>query len=250
VELLSGQGGPRLHLWRAAHKNDDWYADRDWTKNGVKELKWTVLETKAKQVNSGTVNVSVKLKGEGKNGFEVTHEVTYTVSSDGEIEVSNNVTSNNPKLVVGRMGVRWMLNKQLDQISYFGRGPMENYSDRKRGFDIAVYKSTIQEQLTPYEKPMDCGNHEDVRWAVVSEKNGTGILVTSDKDLMQITALPFTDEELEKPEYKIDLPQSSATVLCISHKTLGVGSASCGPKPLDQYMVFAEPVSFSYTIKL
>jgi beta-galactosidase len=250
VELLSGQGGPRLHLWRAAHKNDDWYADRDWTKNGVKELKWSVLETKAKQVNSGTVNVFVKLKGEGKNGFEVTHEVTYTVSGDGEIEVSNNVTSNNPKLVVGRMGVRWMLNKQLDQISYFGRGPMENYSDRKRGFDIAVYKSTIQEQLTPYEKPMDCGNHEDVRWAVVSEKNGTGILVTSDKDLMQITALPFTDEELEKPEYKIDLPQSSATVLCISHKTLGVGSASCGPKPLDQYMVFAEPVSFSYTIKL
>jgi len=110
--------------------------------------------------------------------------------------------------------------------------------------------SSVVEQMTPYEKPMDCGNHEDVRWANLFQKNGTGILVTSDKDLMQITALPFTDEELEKPEYKIDLPQSSATVLCISHNTLGVGSASCGPKPLDQYLVFAAPTIFSYILKI
>ncbi len=250
LELLAGQGGPRLHLWRAAHKNDDGYADRNWIKNGLKEITWSVLESKAIQINAGTVMLSVKLKGEGKNGFEVIHNAVYTINGDGEIAVDNDVNSNNSKLVVGRMGVRLMLNKQMDQISYFGRGPMENYSDRKRGFDIAIYNSTIKEQLTPYEKPMDCGNHEDVRWATISEKDGAAIHVTSDKDLMQFTALPYTDEELEKPEYKIDLPQSSATVLCISHKTLGVGSASCGPRPLDQYLVFAEPITFSYTFKL
>jgi len=148
------------------------------------------------------------------------------------------------------MGVRLMLNKQMDQISYFGRGPMENYSDRKRGFDIGLYSSSILEQLTPYEKPMDCGNHEDVRWVTISQKNAPGIHVMSDKNLMQITALPYTDEELEKPEYRIDLPQTSATVLCISHKTLGVGSAGCGPRPFEQYLVYAEPTTFSYTIKI
>ncbi len=249
-DLLTSLGGPRLHLWRAPHKNDDWYADREWVKNGLRELKWSVIETTAKQINAGTVQISVKLKGEGKNSFEVTHDAVYTITGNGEIAVSNKVNSSNPKLVVGRMGVRLMLNNQLNQIAYFGRGPMENYSDRKRGFDVALYSSSILEQLTPYEKPMDCGNHEDVRWVTISQENGTGIHVTSDKDLMQITALPYTDEELEKPEYKIDLPQSSATVLCISHKTLGVGSASCGPKPLDQYLVFAEPVSFSYIFKI
>ncbi len=249
-EILTNEGGPRLHLWRAAHKNDDMWADRDWVKNGLKELKWSVIETVANQVNPNTVQISVKLKGEGNNNFEVTHDAVYTITGDGEIVVSNRVNSNNPKLVVGRMGVRIMLNKQLDQISYFGRGPMENYSDRKRAFDIGLYNSSILEQLTPYEKPMDCGNHEDVRWATIFQKGGTGIHVTSDKDLMQITALPYTDEQLEKPEYKIDLPQSSATVLCISHKTLGVGSAGCGPKPLDQYLIFAEPTTFSYTFKI
>jgi beta-galactosidase len=216
----------------------------------LKELKWTVLETSANKVDANTVQISVKLKGDGKNGFEVTHDAVYTVTGNGEITVSNKVDSNNPKLVVGRMGVRLILNKQLDQISFFGRGPMENYSDRKRAFDIGLYSSSIQEQMTPYEKPMDCGNHEDVRWAEISQKGGTGIKVTSDKDFMQITALPYTDEELEKPEYKIDLPQSSATVLCVSHKTLGVGSNGCGPRPLEQYQVFAEPTSFSYTIKI
>jgi beta-galactosidase len=71
--------------------------------------------------------------------------------------------------------------------------------------------------MTPYEKPMDCGNQKDVHWAEISQKAGSGIKITSDKNLMQVTALPYTDEEMEKTEYRIDLPQSSATVLCISH---------------------------------
>ena len=249
-ELLVSQGGPRLHLWRAAHKNDDSYADHDWIKYGFRELRWSVTELNTIQIDPATVQISVKLKAEGKNNFEITHESVYSISGDGEIAVLNKVNSNNQNVIVGRMGVRLMINKQLDQISYFGRGPMENYSDRKRGFDIGLYSSSIQEQLTPYEKPMDCGNHEDVRWAVVSQKNGPGIHVASDKDFMQITALPYTDEELEKPEYRIDLPQRSATILCISHKTLGVGSASCGPRPLPQYITYAVPTEFNYTLRI
>ena len=248
--LLTDEGGPRLHLWRAPHKNDDMWADREWVKNGIKELKWSVTETSVNQINPGSVQISVKLKGEGKNSFEVTHDAVYTINGDGEIAVSNQVNSNNPKLVVGRMGVRVLLNKQLNQITYLGRGPMENYSDRKRGFDVGLYSSSILKQLTPYEKPMDCGNHEDVRWAKIFQQNGAAIRVTADKELMQITALPYSDEEMERTEYKIDLPQISHTVLCISHKTLGVGSAGCGPKPLDQYLVYAEPASFSYTLKI
>jgi len=62
--------------------------------------------------------------------------------------------------------------------------------------------------------------------------------------------LPYSDEEMEKVEYRIDMPQSIATVFCISHLTLGVGSAGCGPKPLPQYIVYAQPTSFTYTLKL
>ncbi len=72
------------------------------------------------------------------------------------------------------MGVRLFLDKKFDQVAYFGRGPMENYADRKRGFDVGVYSRMVKDQLTPYEKPMECGNHEDVRWAKVTTAVGSG----------------------------------------------------------------------------
>lgn len=250
TNLLTADSGPRLHLWRAPHRNDDMWASREWDKAGLRELKWTASEVTAKQIDPSTVQITVKLKGEGKAPFVVNHNAIYTVKGDGTITADNNVSSSNPQLVVGRMGVRLMLNKQLDHLTYFGRGPMENYADRKRGFDVGLYSSSVKDQQTPYEKPMDCGNHEDVRWAKLTAANGIGLQANSDANLMQITALPYTDEELDKPEYKIDLPTSSATVLCISHQTLGVGSNGCGPRPLPQYTVYATPTTFTYTLKL
>jgi beta-galactosidase len=72
----------------------------------------------------------------------------------------------------------------------------------------------------------------------------------ADSSLLQLSALPYSDEEMEKVEYKIDLPASKGTVLCISHKTLGVGSNGCGPRPQEPYLVYAKPASFTYQIRL
>ena len=67
---------------------------------------------------------------------------------------------------------------------------------------------------------------------------------------MKVESEAFSDEEMEKTEYRVDLPKTSATVFCISHLTLGVGTAGCGPRPLPQYIVYAAPSSFTYTLKL
>ncbi len=250
VNILLPDGGPRLHLWRAPHRNDDMYADRVWTNAGIKELTWTVKEITSARTSPSDVTISVKLTGEGKNGFTVDHDVVYTISGNGVIKAENSVSSSNPTLVAGRIGVRMFLDKQYDQVEYFGRGPMENYSDRKRGFDVGVYKATVRELMTPYEKPMDAGNHEDVRWVKVMNTSGRGITAEYVSSLLQFTALPYSDEQMDKVEYRIDLPESNATVLCISHLTLGVGSGSCGPRPQPQYMVNLAPVTFSYSLNL
>jgi beta-galactosidase len=250
INLLTADGGPKLHLWRAPHVRDDMWAVKDWYKFGLNELRWIVQETDADQSDQTTVKITAKLKGEGKSGFEVSHNLVYTINGNGSITADNNVSSNNPQLVIGRMGIRMFLGKQFERFNYFGRGPMENYSDRKRGFDIGLYHSSVKEQLTPYEKPMECGNHEDVRWASLTGSNSLGIMAKCSSNVMQVSALPYSDEELEKPEYRIDLPESKATVLCLSHQTLGVGSSSCGPKPLKQFIVYAEPASFTYVLQL
>ena len=248
--LLRNNGGPMLHLWRAPHQIDDMWAYQDWDKYGLQNLLWTVDDVKTSQLTNGAVQIKVSLVGEGKQNFVVHHDAVYSISNDGVINVANKVDCSDHKLVLARMGVRLFLNKDLNQFEYFGRGPMENYIDRKSGFDVGHYSSSVAEQMTPYEKPMECGNHEDVRWASVTSGNGTGIKVNMDTALLQVSALPYSDEEMTPVEYKIDLPQSKGTVLCISGKTLGVGSNGCGPRPLERCRVYAQLSGFNYQIRL
>jgi len=250
LNILKSGGGPKLHLWRAAHRNDDMYANKGWTTTGLKELKWTTQGISVEQTSASEVKISAKLYGEGKNGFTVNHDVVYKISGNGIITAENNISSSNPQQVAGRIGIRLFLDKQFELAEYFGRGPVENYSDRKRASDIGVYKSTVKELLTPYEKPMDAGNHEDVRWVKITNGGGVGLMAQCDTSLLQFTALPYSDEQMENVEYKIDLPQSEATVFCVSYRTLGVGSNSCGPRPLPQYMVYLAPASFTYKLNL
>lgn len=248
--LLLPDGGPSLHLWRAPHRNDDMWADKDWETYGLKHLVTTVSNLSVTQVSPTVAQVKVMVNLTGKGGFSVQHQATYTIYGDGSIVVDNVVNPQGRRIALARMGVRLQLVKQLDHFAYYGRGPMENYADRKTGSDIGLYTSLVNEQLTPYAKPMECGNHEDVRWAALSGKNLATLLVQADSTNLQVSALPYTDEVMAPVEYSVDLPPSAITVLTVAAKTLGVGSASCGPRPEDQYIAWSDSTSFSYSLKL
>jgi len=247
--LVADSGAPKLHLWRASHRNDDDWAYNMWQKFGVNSLQYTVVDFKVEVVDHTSVKVTSTTKANGKEGFGVYHTATYLVKGDGSIKIDNKVQFVGFRINLARIGVRMLLDKKLDRMMFFGRGPYENYSDRKSAADVGIYDLGVNEQYE-YEKPMERANHEEVRWAKLSGNNMPGFMVKSDENLMQVAALPHTDEQMYPVEYKIDLPTSSATVLCVSTKTLGVGSASCGPRPLEKFQVFSDATSFSYTIKL
>ncbi|HEY6915845.1 MAG TPA: glycoside hydrolase family 2 TIM barrel-domain containing protein, partial [Paludibacter sp.] len=249
TNLLTTDGGPQLHLWRAGHRTDDDWAFRQWEKFGVTTLKYTLVDFKVETVDNASVKVTSTTKADGKEGFGVYHTATYIVKGDGSITVDNKVQFVGFQINLAKIGVRMMLDKKLDRMAFFGCGPFENYSDRKSAAEEGLYEIGVNEQYT-YEKPMERGNHEDVRWAKLSGKDMPSLLVESDAKLMQVAALPHTDEQMQPVEYKIDLPASTATVLSISTKTLGVGSNSCGPQPLERFKVSAENTSFTYTLKL
>jgi beta-galactosidase len=249
TNLLVANGAPKLHLWRAAHRTDDDWAYRQWEKFGVTTLQYTPVDYKIETVDNSTVKITSTTKAEGKEGFGVYHTATYLIQGDGSIKVDNQVQFIGFKINLAKIGVRMLLDKKLDRMTFFGRGPYENYSDRKSAAVVGLYEIGVNEQYE-YEKPMERGNHEEVRWTKLSGKDMPSLLVQSDEKLMQVAALPHTDEQMNPVEYKIDLPESSATVLSVSTKTLGVGSNSCGPQPLDKFKVFAEPTLFTYTIKL
>ena len=78
------------------------------------------------------------------------------------------------QIVLPRIGVKMSVNKDLARVTYYGRGPDENYNDRMRGSFIGRYSSTVPEQLPPYVKPTECGNHQDVRWWGADRRQGRG----------------------------------------------------------------------------
>ncbi len=247
--MLVEGGGPKLYLWRAPHRNDDVWASKAWDQYGINSLQTTVKSIKATQL-SDAVLVEASLLEQGKQGWSATYETAYRVASDGSIAVKNNFVPAGEKIPLARIGVRLELNKSYDQFSYLGRGPMENYSDRDRGSDVGLYSSSVQQQLTPYPKPMEAGNHEDTRWAALGGNNLPTLIAVSDGKLLQVSALPLKDEQLDEPAHSVDLPPSTSTVVTLDTRTLGVGSNSCGPRPLAQYMVWSEPTEFSYVLRL
>jgi len=245
--LLPG-GGPKLHLWRAQHRNDDGWAAGGWYSAGLMNLKPEVLDLQSAKKATGEILISSSVRYVGKNGFSVLHLASYTVYPDGTVAVDNGVSPSGSNITLARVGVRMLLDPGLSALNYFARGPMENYADRKRGSDIGRYTSTVAAQMTPYPKPQENGNHEDLKWLSLLSKNGPPLAALADGQPLQFSALPYRDEDMEDVPYSVDLPKSNATVLILSGKTLGVGSAACGPRPLPEYRLDSSPRSFSYVL--
>ncbi len=247
--LLPG-GGPKLHLWRAQHRNDDGWAAHGWATAGLAKLVPEVLGLTTQKKATGEVIVSSSVRYQGTNGFSAHHFAAFTVYPNGTIAVDNGVSPSGQNISLARLGVRLLLNPNLKELKYFARGPMENYSDRKRGSDIGLYTSSVTEQMTPYEKPQECGNHEDLKWLTLSGNGIPTLAAMSADEPLQFSALPYRDEQMEDVAYRIDLPKSDATVLILSGKTLGVGSSSCGPRPLPEYRLDCTPRRFSYVLHI
>lgn len=249
--LLAGNGGPRLHLWRAAHKIDDMWAYGTWSRYGVLRPTSKLLSLSVEPCGPSAVRITVSQEVFCKQDFGLGHVATYTVYGDGSIVVDNSVTPWGKQIPLARLGVRLLLDPALDRFSYLGRGPMENYADRKRGSDIGLFSGTVRDNLTPYAKPMECGNHEDVRWAAVTDNRGAGLMAQAKAgEVLQASSLPYTDEQMDVADYSVDLPPVTTSALVLATRTTGVGSAGCGPHPDEDCIVRSVPATFSYVLRL
>ena len=265
--IVPGSGGLALYAYRAPHLNDDKWVDGIWRADGLDHLVVhpSVMEvvgpSAAGPSGDGAVQIRASSLAEGNAGFGFMQAVDYTVNRDGSIDVRASVLPEGQRIVLPRLGMRVQLNPSLDHLAYDARGPQENYPDRELGAEIGRYASSVRDQLTPYVRPMECGNRGDARWCALTHgSQGPGIRV----DLVppgalgsnpsaaiggfSFSALPYTDEQLEKAAYAKDLPPSSSTVLCLAAKTLGVGTDSCGPATFAAYRIYADPTVFSFRL--
>ena len=175
--------------------------------------------------------------------------LTYHVYGDGSIRVNTEYTPVSGKYDLPEFGTLFKLKPEYENISWYGAGPMETYSDRLVGAKIDFYSGKVSEQLAKYLSPQESGNKSLVRFAKLTDKKGRGLLVAG--DCINVSALCYTPSELEEARHDFELPPVTKTVLRISLSQMGIGGDDTwGAPTLDEYLLKGEgTLKFDYVIK-
>ena len=279
-EIIKDGNGPKLDAYRAPTDNDAGIGYHNaWFKNGLYDLQhvvksWTCTPSKKDR----TYKLDFTVESQGKEGCDVNygnrdrdpescynfeknkHALTdadlkftsrqiYTIYKDGSIEMQSAIGANRSKVILPRIGYSMVLPSELNQYDYYGRGPVNNYNDRKTSQFIGWYHSPVAEQGIMLPKPQAQGNREEVRWCAVTNSQQQGVVFISDST-MSASALPWSQQELTLAAHPYQLPKSSGTHLHLDAKVTGLGGASCGQGgPLTPDQVRSTPTTFGFIIR-
>lgn len=265
--------GPKVDAFRAAVDNDNWARDA-WVANGLHNLRHKATSTEVIQGKNGTVALRFKVESQAPNGatllggnsgknsyqehtnkpfgpndFKISSEQIYTIYPDGSIELQAALSSNKPKLALPRIGFALQLPEAFNQFTYYGRGPINNYNDRRSSQFIERHTTPVAEAGIMLPKPMAQGNREEVRWCALTNGAGQGALFVAGTE-MSASALPWSQKELHLAPHGYQLPKSSGTHLHLDAKVTGLGGTSCGQAPPSrEERAYATSYNFSFIIR-
>jgi beta-galactosidase len=152
---------------------------------------------------------------------------------------------------IARVGIVFETVTGLEDATWFGRGPHESYPDRRRGARVGRWQSRVADLAVPYVSPQENGGRADVRWlelADLSERDGARILrLTFDRPL-QVSATHHRDADLAAAGHDIDLVARPETIVHIDAAHRGLGTASCGPDTLPEYLVGPGTYEWTWTL--
>ncbi|MDL2245859.1 DUF4981 domain-containing protein [Parabacteroides sp. OttesenSCG-928-J18] len=251
-ELL--QSPMRLNTWRAplANEVDQWNAGNSRSNNwkegygrhiateyyslGVDKLRpipmsIEVFEQAGKvfvQIRDITVmgttstdNRDLYIRGSVINGFE--NNYSFTITPDGELTLKHvALPQGRMPLWFPRVGLSMTIDKSLDQVTWYGRGPQENYPDRKTGYKTGIYSTSVKEMYEPYLIPQDHGLRTDNRWLRMTNADGIGLEFSMDQ-WFNFNAYPYSTENLTKAVYTYQLQEQDGITLNLDYATSGVG---------------------------
>lgn len=187
----------------------------------------------------------------------VPYTVSYFIKNNGDIKVSANIDLEGEEAPeLPRFGMRMILPGEYENLTYYGRGPWENYSDRNFSSLLGVYEDKVANQFTwSYIRPQEAGYKTDIRWLTLTNTNGEGIKITGDQPL-GFSALDVKTEDLDPGSSKnqmhpTDIPTYDKVFLHVDLKQRGLGgNNSWGAYPLEKYLLKDNHYSYSYTISL
>ncbi|MBO7119181.1 MAG: discoidin domain-containing protein [Bacteroidaceae bacterium] len=243
-----------LSAFRAPVDNDNWARDQ-WFKHGLYDLQHKVVgEPDVIRNQEGPVVITYTVVSQAKGRGDAKHRPgkagqpyesvadatgegetvsfttrqTYKVYPDGSVVLASSIVTSDPDLPLPRLGYEIRMPSRFDQYSYYGRGPLNNYNDRKTGSFIGLYRSTVAEQFVPFPKPQSMGNREDVLWCALQDGSGDGLQFICGYGTMSTSALPWSALQMTKAQHPHELPASDGTYLHLDCAVNGLGGNSCG----------------------
>lgn len=221
-----------LNLWRAPTDND-MYIKSEWKKAHYDEAYVRAYDTAICQDKSGveiTSHASVAAAAVQKI-MDV--EIMWKIDSSGKIASRISVSKDDEFPDLPRFGVRMFLDKQLEEVSYYGMGPQESYRDKHQAASHGLYHAKVCDMHEDYIRPQENGSHYDCDYVELSSSR-FGIAAAAN-ETFSFNASCYTQEVLEKTAHNYELEESDSTVLCLDYALNGIGSNSCGPAVLDKY---------------
>lgn len=247
-EMLSNKKGLQLNWFRTI--DNDRYTDQDYHETTYGKPLFSY------KVNDNGKSVTVLVENDAtiswKNPVVINHSVKYTIYSDGTIDVDASFVKPGDANIVRRFGLQMVLPNEFENIRYYGYGPHENAVDRIQSATVGLYNTTPKGMETEhYVRPQTMGNREDIRWATFTNSSKQGLKITA-KSKVSFSALNFHDKDSweAKHDFQLDTIRKQEIYLNIDCIQQGLGNASCGPLPLDEYMIPVNtPVGYSFRIE-
>ncbi|KAF4447193.1 beta-galactosidase [Fusarium austroafricanum] len=240
-------------FWRAPTDNDKDSAVKTWKEFGVHRMTSQLRSIQVEKDTDGT-GVTVKTHtyfAPPVLGWGYDIHAVYSVSSQGTLAIKLDLK---PKGTfpsdVPRVGLNIRLPKRLNQASWFGLGPGESYPDKKTSQYLNIWSSDVDGLETPYDVPQGNGNRMETRWVELFNENSGGIRATRlDDTMFNWTGSRLTDQTIENAKHPCDLVREEATLLNLSPKVAGVGSATCGPGVREDLKVKVEPLAYEFLLE-
>ena len=257
--------GPKLNVWRAplANELDGWGktgADlvykpgmgndvaNAWRSLGLDNLSYKLDDFRFVQKDKNEVLIEVNSHSEGINYKTIFEEkYSYRIFGNGEIAVNHSIIPQGfMPAWIPCIGNQWIITPDLNSVSWYGRGPFENYPDRKTGAKTGIYKSTIKEMEESYLLPQDYGLRTDNRWVRLESKEGYGLEFKAEK-WFDFSAQSYDTDQLTRAKYPFQLQPSNGITFNLNFTTSGVGCTSVSV--LNPYRVIPQNVNYNFTIR-
>jgi len=240
--------GPRLNFWHAPTDNE-MHIKHEWRRFGLHALQHRTEKVSFEYGGrSALIKVSTRI-GPPILSWCINAEYTYEVFGSGDVilSVAGGPSGSPLPETLPKIGLRMAIPADMDQFTWYGRGPGESYADSKEANRYGVYTASVDELFTPYVYPQENGNRTDVYWTAAVDPTGTGLLAVGMPGL-DFSARPYTDTDLEEARHACDLVRRDFITLNLDHRHNGLGSNSCGPGPLEKYKLYTR--DFKFTVRL